>query len=286
MNTLEGKVTVDEIEVACALTEPPSGSRPHLLIILSLLERSPNRQRELYLPLQSHFFFLRNGSLPTVIGPGIDLTAYPPTGLADATIPRNQPMTLSSGVGLDASTISAISTTVRQMSAVTFEVRFVAPLLNNVRTLNQRMFAFALPFRFTLDLSTWNVRLSRWRETYLSSDLSNTVPSEIAADFSEGARCLSVEAFRACVVMLRRSLESAANEKGGAGRNLLSKLQSLVEKRILSDADHALAQGVRIFGNYGAHPSTDQLSSVTREDAELVLQVARRLLKKMFGTDP
>ncbi len=231
--------------------------------------------------MECNFFFFREDGNASVIGPGIDLTAYS-TGLTDITIPRLQPMTFSKGIGLDPGTIGAISTTVRRINSVLFEVRIVAPLLNNVRTVNQRMLAFTPIFRFTVDIQTWNIWLSRWQEKYIASDLPKAVPQEIAADYAEGVRCLNAEAFRACVVMFRRSLESAATERGGTGNNLLSALQSLVERRIISTANHALATGVRMFGNYGAHPSTDQLSSVSRDDAELVLQVTRQLLKKMF----
>jgi hypothetical protein len=204
------------------------------------------------------------------------------TGLTDVTIPRLESMKMLIGLGLDLVSISIISTAIRKTNNIIIEIRFVASLLNNVRTLTQRMFAFTPTFRFALDLSTWKTWLSRWEERYAASDLPKQVPQDIASDYAEGVRCLNVEAYRACVVMLRRSLESAAAEKGGAGKNLLSVLQDMVDKKILSNADHALASGVRMFGNYGAHASTDKLSTVSRDDAELVLTVTRQLLKKMF----
>jgi hypothetical protein len=280
---LSGSTSLDEIEVACGLIEPPAGSRPHLAVALSLKDSSPGRQREIYPPIECSFFFLREDGGASVIGSGTDLIVYP-AGLTDLTIPRLQPITFSKGIELSPGIIGAISTVARLKNTVLFEVRVLAALLNNVRTVNQRMIAFSPIFRFTLDIETWNTWLSRWQERYISSDLPKTVPQEIAADYAEGVRCLNVEAFRASVVMFRRSLESAAVERGGTGRDLLSALQSLVERRILSKANHALATGVRMFGNYGAHPSTDQLSSVSRDDAELVLQVTRQLLKKMFET--
>jgi hypothetical protein len=257
------------------------GSRPHIAVALSIQDRSPGRQREIYPPIECSFFFLRDDGSASVIGSGTDLTAYA-AGLTDLTVPRLQPITFSKGLELDPGMIGAISTAVRGNNGVLFEVRVIAALLNDVRTVNQRMIAFTPIFRFTIDLETWNIWLSRWKERYISSDLPKTVPQEIAADYAEAVRCLNIEAFRASVVMFRRSLESAAIEKGGVGRDLLSALQSLVERRILSKANHALATGVRMFGNYGAHPSTDQLSSVSRDDAELVLQVTRQLIKKMF----
>jgi len=278
---LTGNTTLDQIEVSCNLVEPPIGSRPHLSVALSIQDRSPGRQREIYPPIECSFFFLREDGSATVIGSGTDLTVYA-GGLTDLTVPRLQPITFSKGLELDPGTIGAISTVVRGNSLVSFEVRVAATLLNDVRTVNQRMIAFTPVFRFTVDLETWNTWLSRWQERYVSSDLPKTVPQEIAGDYAEGVRCLNVEAFRGSVVMFRRSLESAAIAKGGVGKDLLSALQSLVEKKILSKANHALATGVRLFGNYGAHPSTDQLSSVSRDDAELVLQVTRQLLKKMF----
>lgn len=283
MNVLAGRYEIDQIEVTCSLLEAQPKMRPSLVVELGLQERSPPpRVRELYLPLHCNFLFAREDGTFAIIGPGIDLTAYPATGLADITVPRQQPMRLSSGVGLDPVTLSALSTAVRRIGSAQLAVNFSGLLLNNVRTAGQRMFGFTPSFRFSLDLDTWNLWLTRWRDAYSPSDLPTTVPPDVAVDFAEGVRCFSVEAYRGCVVLLRRSMESAATEKGGRGGNLLTKLQSLVDGKVLSGADHALASGVRMFGNYGAHPSTDGLSSVSREDAELVLQVCRQLLKKMF----
>src|SRR2546426_9108421 len=155
------------MEVTCSLLEPQIGSRPNLAVALSIQDKSAGRQREIYPPMECSFFFLREDGTASVIGPGIDLTTYS-IGLTDFTVPHLQSMTFSKGIGLDPGTIGAISTTVRRINVVSFEVRVVAPLLNNVRTVNQRMLAFTPRFRFTVDIETWNTWLSRWQEKYIS----------------------------------------------------------------------------------------------------------------------
>lgn len=281
MNIFQNAFEIDEIEVACNLIEPQHGSQPSLVVVLSIRDRSQQRERELYLPLQCYFQLVwENGQIGT-IGSGVDITDYP-QGLSDIAVPRAQPKSFTAGTRLDPVTVDRISTIARHKGTIQVNVRFVGLLLNNVRTLSQKMYGFVPYFQFTIERDTWNSWLTRWREAYIPSDLPSTIPDHIAADFSEGLRCLSVDSHRAAVVMLRRCLEEAAIAKGAHGTRLLDLLQSLVEKRILSQAEHSLASGVRLFGNYGAHPQDDLLSSVTRDDAELVLQVTRNLLKKMF----
>src|SRR5438093_1234082 len=93
-------LNLDEVEVGCAFIDPRAGSRPHLLVELSLRDRSPNRQREIYLPIQSSFHFIGEDGSPKVIGPGMDVTPRP-TGLTDVTIPRLDTMKILIGLGLD-----------------------------------------------------------------------------------------------------------------------------------------------------------------------------------------
>jgi len=283
MSIFQNTFEIDEIEVVCNLIEPQAVSQPGLVVALSMRDRSQQRERELYLPLQCYFQLVTENGQTSTIGAGADITDYP-KGLSNIAVPRNQSSIFMSGTRLDPVTIDRFSTIARHRGAIQINVRFVGLLLNNVRTLTQRMYGFVPYFQFTIERDAWNTWLARWREAYVPSDLPSTIPEHIAADFSEGSRCLSIDSHRAAVVMLRRCLEEAAIAKGADGNRLLDLLQSLVEKKTLSVADHSLASGVRLFGNYGAHPQDDLLSSVTRDDAELVFQVTRNLLKKMFAS--
>lgn len=284
MNVFQNVFTIDEIEVACSLIEPQAVSQPSLVVALSVRDQSQQRERELYLPLQCYFQLVTESGQISTIGSGLDVTNYP-SGLSDIMIPRGQPKIVMLGTPLDPLTVARIDTIARHSGAVKLNVRFVGLMLNNVRTLAQRMLGFVPYFQFTIQRDTWNSWVGRWRESYASSDLPSNVPEHVAADFSEAMRCLSVDSHRASVVMLRRCLEEAAVAKGADGTRLLDLLESLVQKKVLSTADHSLASGVRLFGNYGAHPQDDLLSTVTRDDAELVFQVTRNLLKKMFATN-
>jgi hypothetical protein len=188
MNIFQNAFKIDEIELACNLIEPQHGSQPSLVVILSIRDRSQQRERELYLPLQCYFQLVwENGQIGT-IGSGVDITDYP-QGLSDIAVPRAQPKSFTAGTRLDPVTVDRISTIARHKGTIQVNVRFVGLLLNNVRTLSQRMYGFVPYFQFTIERDTWNSWLTRWREAYIPSDLPSTIPEHIAADFSEGLRC-------------------------------------------------------------------------------------------------
>jgi hypothetical protein len=49
----------------------------------------------------------------------------------------------------------------------------------------------------------------------------------------------------------------------------------------VSELHFQLASSTRILGNYGAHYSDDQLAQIGQDEAELVLNMVRQILKSM-----
>jgi hypothetical protein len=115
-----------------------------------------------------------------------------------------------------------------------------------------------------------------------SMTLSSSIPLEIIDDFTEAAKCFNVRAYRACVVMCRRAIEELANIKKARGRRIYDKLSDLKQRGMLDEATYNLASGIREFGGYGAHPQRNLLKNVDRGEADIVLKVAERLIKKVY----
>ena len=107
-------------------------------------------------------------------------------------------------------------------------------------------------------------------------------PAEVNLDFIEAQKCYDVEAYKATVVMCRRTLETMATLQGATGKNLLAKIKDLYNKDMSSKGTFNIATQVRQFGNYGAHPKNDLLGEITKNDAAVVLEVTQHLLKDVY----
>lgn len=107
-------------------------------------------------------------------------------------------------------------------------------------------------------------------------------PAEVNLDIIEAQKCYNVEAYKATVVMCRRTLETMAILQGATGKNLLAKIKDLYDKDMISNGTFNIATQVRQFGNYGAHPKDDLLGGITENDAAVVLEVTEYLLKDVY----
>jgi hypothetical protein len=108
------------------------------------------------------------------------------------------------------------------------------------------------------------------------------VPAEVAADAREAHRCLSVEAYRAAVVMARRAMQSAAYEKGAPERTLLEQIDWLEEQQLITPQMKEVAHRIRLTGNLGAHPDKDGLRDVGEAEAWAVIGFLDDFLKYVY----
>jgi hypothetical protein len=108
------------------------------------------------------------------------------------------------------------------------------------------------------------------------------VPEEVAADAREAHRCLSVQAFRAAVVMARRAMQSAAYDKGAPEDNLVAQIDWLEEQRVITPLMKEVAHTIRLAGNAGAHPDRDGLRDVGEAEARAVIDFLDDFLKYVY----
>ncbi len=118
------------------------------------------------------------------------------------------------------------------------------------------------------------------KHTYLLTDTSNnlkfqypiagmsidqSIPQEVAEDYIEGMKCLSVGAHKAAVTMFRRSLQTALLQKGALRGELRNQIDELAGRNTIPSDLKDLAHNIRVTGNDGAHPN---LVDIRPEDAK------------------
>jgi len=104
---------------------------------------------------------------------------------------------------------------------------------------------------------------------------------QIASDLNESCACFNAGAYKATVVMVRRVLEAVLDTRGFSGSTLVERIRAAHASGAVSDLHFQLASSTRILGNYGAHYSDDQLAQIGKDEAELVLQMMRQILKSL-----
>ncbi len=105
----------------------------------------------------------------------------------------------------------------------------------------------------------------------------------VSSDVMEAVAAYNAYAPRAAVVMIRRALERACQEKGDRGDKLWQKIKDLHERvGMFDDAHVSLATATRHFGNYGAHPNDDLLNDLIDDEARRALDLGVYLISKMY----
>ena len=110
-----------------------------------------------------------------------------------------------------------------------------------------------------------------------------SVPKDIADDYGEANRCMSVSASKATVTMCRRALEIACISEGADPKSdLIGQIDWLEAKRVINLGLKEIAHTIRMVGNWGAHPQSDPLKDVTPDDATAILEFTSEFLDEVF----
>jgi hypothetical protein len=108
------------------------------------------------------------------------------------------------------------------------------------------------------------------------------VSQEIRQDFKEAGLTLSVDCYKASMVMSRRVLQRCLAEQGSKQRKLVDAINDAIQRTILRKPLHQLATEIREYGNLGAHPDEDELEVATKEAATQILEFARLLINEFY----
>lgn len=86
-------------------------------------------------------------------------------------------------------------------------------------------------------------------------------------------------AWNACGTSARRAVDALCQEKGGAGTDLYSRLESLKNKHLITPDLWEWAEELRTAGKAGAHPEWEDLTST---EAEYVVRFMREILRYVY----
>jgi hypothetical protein len=111
------------------------------------------------------------------------------------------------------------------------------------------------------------------------SPTDERIPKKIRNDLIEAKISFSVDAFRACAVMARRSIQSTCLDKGASNNDLVVQIEELTTKGIITKDLRDWATAVRWVGNDAAHPAS---AEVTKHDAEDILKLAEQFLHVIY----
>ena len=180
-----------------------------------------------------------------------------------------------------------------QMKEIADKYGFVTIILNlyfsalyNAETLKAKTYKYHPIFEFNVPKIVLENWITIWASSYAEiEELPSSVPNEVLSDYIEAVKSFNVGAYKATVAMARRALQQALEDKGATKQTkLLDQIRELENKGLLDKATASLAHGIRQFGNYGAHPQTDLLANVTHDDARLAIDVLRKILKVLYGS--
>jgi uncharacterized protein DUF4145 len=107
-----------------------------------------------------------------------------------------------------------------------------------------------------------------------------SVPQDVAEDFKEAIRCQWVQAYRACVVMCRRALQTSVLLLNAAGGTLIKQIEDLAAKGVITAPLKDFAHEIRLTGNAGAH--SDGLTDVKEADAEAIVEFTREFFDHVY----
>nr|WP_279636264.1 DUF4145 domain-containing protein [Micromonospora noduli] len=109
--------------------------------------------------------------------------------------------------------------------------------------------------------------------------LSTAIPAGLRSIHEEARTCFKAKAYRASVVMVRRTIEGVCAENGVEESVLRRSLEALNKAGVIDGRLLEWAQELRVLGNAGAHYTEE---SITRQDAEDALALAEALLDYVF----
>lgn len=105
------------------------------------------------------------------------------------------------------------------------------------------------------------------------------IPEPMRQDLIEAKFCFSIDAYRACAVMSRRTIQNACVDKGASKKELVQQINELQANGVITKDLREWADVVRWVGNDAAHPNKD---TVEIDDAEDILSLAEQFLQVLY----
>lgn len=95
------------------------------------------------------------------------------------------------------------------------------------------------------------------------SKINTLIPSPVRENMIEAIGCYNNDFFKSSIIMCRKTLESSAMDKGIKEGSLKKTIEMLFVKGIINSKMKEVAEGIRGFGNMGAHEEREITESMT-----------------------
>ena len=117
-----------------------------------------------------------------------------------------------------------------------------------------------------------------------------SIPPKIWDDYLEASKSFDAGSFKASVVMCRRMLQNVCLEHGAKNKdnngNWIALRNQIKEAFPQKDYAliHAIADKIKYFGDYGAHPQDDNIDDVKQNSASEILRFSYKILEIAYIT--
>lgn len=115
-----------------------------------------------------------------------------------------------------------------------------------------------------------------------NEELSFEVPFGIRQTYDEACACFRTRAYTATAIMCRKALDVMCHELGPAGGRRTSLANRLQQLRADGSIDQTLYEWAVEFKQLGNDAAHEHTVTVTRQDAEDLLQLTQALLENAF----
>ena len=113
-----------------------------------------------------------------------------------------------------------------------------------------------------------------------SAQLHKSVPAGLVQDLEEAERAHFAQCYKASVVMCRRAMQLALENRGASGRTLGPLLEDARKKTppLLSVRADSLAEGIKDYGDGGAH----RTEFISPPDAAMMIHVTVVAINELY----
>lgn len=108
------------------------------------------------------------------------------------------------------------------------------------------------------------------------------LPDAVRDALEEAVSCHAVEAYAACGMMVRKTLELVCDDRGAEGKKLYNRIEALREKVVLPQELLDGLHDLRLLGNDAAHVESRVYAQVGKDEVELALDVTKEVLKSVY----
>ncbi len=108
------------------------------------------------------------------------------------------------------------------------------------------------------------------------------LPDGVRSALEEAIKCHANAAYVAAAIMVRKTLEELCLNRNAEGRFLWNRLQALREEVILPPELFEGLEDVALLGNDAAHVESRHYDNVGKEEVEIALEFAKRVLQAVY----